>query len=468
MLETILNKEKLYDLLTLGKKRAADGNRPILVSLVQPLRSETGAMEVFLNDFPHKGSGMFWGKPAAGLWMAGSGAAATLTAAGATRFRDIKAQAENILGSAVIEADSIRGTGPVFMGGFRYDTNIKKDDTWHDFSDALLTLPRFLFTRSGPDGWLTINTIVEAGTEISFAAATISEDLEFVDRPRMREDEQPPVFQLHQSPKADWQRRVHKALETIETGELVKVVLSRRKVLHARGSFSLDTALQRLCTHYPECVVFAISSGDTTFIGATPEDLAILEQGKLSVACLASSTARGEDEENDTRLQNQLFLSPKEQAEHNAVTSLVAEEMQELCTESRRDPEARPMKLKNIQHMLTSFTGRLKPGIDILDVVQRLHPTPAVAGVPTRRGLQLINELEGDRGWYAAPVGWFDHKGEGEFAVGIRSALVDGNSAFLYAGCGIVAGSDPEREYAETELKFEPMLNALGYDKNVF
>ncbi len=468
MLETRINKEKLYDLLTLGKERAAARHRRVLVSLTQPLHSETSALEVFLNDFPHKGRAMFWAKPAAGLWMAGSGTALTLTAAGETRFHDIKEQTLEILDSAVIEAPVIRATGPVFMGGFRYDSKAKKDDTWHDFPDALLTVPRFLFTRSGPDAWLTINAPIETGTDVPFTAETIIEDLELVDCPRIREDEQPPVFQLHQSPKADWQHRVKKALETIENGELIKVVLSRRKVLHARGQFSLDAALQRLCTQYPECVVFAINSGDTAFIGATPEDLACLEQGKLGVACLASSTARGEDEENDIRLQDQLFGSEKEQAEHYAVTSMVAENMQELCNESKHDPEPRPVKLKNIQHMLTSFTGSLKPGIDILDVVQKLHPTPAVAGLPTDRGLQLINEMEGDRGWYAAPIGWFDRNGEGEFAVGIRSALVDGNTAYLYAGCGIVAGSDPEREYEETELKFEPMLNALGYDKHVF
>ena len=468
MLQTRLNKEKLYDLLTQGKEQAATRHHPILVSLVQPRQGETTALEVFLDNFPHKGRSMFWAKPAAGLWMAGGGVAASLTAAGETRFRDIKEQAARMLDSAIIEAPSVRGTGPVFMGGFRYDTQAKKDDLWHEFPDALLTLPRYLFTRSDPDTWLTINTLIETDTDIPFAAENIIKDLELVDCPRIREDEQPPVFQLHQSPKTDWQHRVKKALEKIEAGELIKVVLSRRKVLHARGQFSMDATLQRLCAQYPECVVFAVSSGDTTFVGATPENLARLEQGNLSVACLASSTARGEDEENDARLQNQLFRSKKEQAEHNAVTSMVAGDMQELCIESKHDPEPRPMKLKNIQHMLTSFSGRLKPGIDILDVVQRLHPTPAVAGVPTDHGLELINELEGDRGWYAAPIGWFDRNGEGEFAVGIRSALVDGNTAFLYAGCGIVAGSDPEREYVEAELKFQPMLNALGNDQNVF
>ncbi|MDO8578601.1 MAG: hypothetical protein Q7R50_05420, partial [Dehalococcoidales bacterium] len=239
MLETRINKENLCDLLTQGKERAAVRHRPILVSLVQPLQGETSALEVFLNDFPHKGRSMFWAKPMAGLWMAGSGAAVTLTAAGETRFRGIKEQTAEILDSAVIEAPAVRGTGPVFMGGFRYDAKAKKDDLWHEFPDALLMVPRFLFTRSDPDTWLTINTLVEAGTDITFAAETIIEDLELADCPRIREDEQPSVFQLHQSPKADWQHRVKKALETIEAGELVKVVLSRRKVLHARGQFSL-------------------------------------------------------------------------------------------------------------------------------------------------------------------------------------------------------------------------------------
>lgn len=463
MLTALINEESLYALLEKAGRRASP-RRHVLVSMAQPLKDGVDALDVFLNAFPEKGFSMFWSRPASEFSLAASGEAYVMTAGGESRFQSIKGQYSALLEQAIIEAPSIRGVGPLFMGGFRYDTNVKKSEFWHDFPDALLVLPRFLLTRSGTDTWLTVNTVVRHDTELELEAEAILGDMQFVIRRRIRENNQPQVFQLAQGTKAGWRNRVHTALKEIETGELVKVVLSRRKVLHARGMFSLDAALQRLCTQYPECSVFAVCTPGSAFIGASPEDLAGVQQGNLSVACLASSTARGVSEEEDARMQEQLFKSRKERAEHEVVISMIAGEMNGLCTSVTQDIEPRIIKLKNIQHLLTRFNGVLKPGLDVVDAVGRLHPTPAVAGVPTGRGLNFINDIEGDRGWYAAPIGWLDRNGEGEFTVAIRSALVDGNRAFLYAGCGIVTGSNPEREYEETELKFEPMLSALGHD----
>ena len=121
------------------------------------------------------------------------------------------------------------------------------------------------------------------------------------------------------------------------------------------------------------------------------------------------------------------------------------------------------MKLRNVQHLFTPIVGRVDFGCDILDLVARLHPTPVMGGVPREPALEIIRRFEGmDRGWYAAPVGWMDARSEGEFAVAIRSALLHGAEATLFAGCGIVVGSDPDREYAESCLKLRPVLAALG------
>jgi menaquinone-specific isochorismate synthase len=121
------------------------------------------------------------------------------------------------------------------------------------------------------------------------------------------------------------------------------------------------------------------------------------------------------------------------------------------------------MKLRNVQHLFTPIVGRVDRGRSILDLVARLHPTPAMGGFPREPALEIIRRFEGmDRGWYAAPVGWMDARGEGEFAVAIRSALLHGAEATLFAGCGLVVGSDPEREYAESCLKLRPVLAALG------
>lgn len=462
MVATTQLKEALSGLLCRGREQAAARHHRILVSLAQPFHHEITPLEVFRNTTTSKATGTFWGKPDQDFWLAGKGNIAVLTAIGEPRFDEVNEQFHDLLDSALVESPPIRGVGPVFLGGFRYDPRTKRDEIWRNFPDALMILPRFLFSWSNSGTWLTVNALVEPATDVRALTETLLEDLLAV-RGAESEGCQPVIKRITQSSKEQWHNNVSRALHAIDAGELTKVVLSRHKVLHADGDFSLDNALRRLSTEYPECTIFAICNGDTSFIGATPEGLAGVDHGKLSVACLASSAARGSNPEDDRRLQAQLFGSQKERAEHSAVTKMVAGVLKDVCREVSYDIEPHLLKLKNIQHLLTCFTGNLQPGTDILDIVKKLHPTPAVAGVPTGRGLTLISELEGDRGWYAAPVGWLDRNGEGEFAVAIRSALIDGDRAFLHAGCGIVAGSDPEREYQETELKFEPLLTALGW-----
>ncbi len=463
MVATTQMKESLSGLLRRGREQAVAYHRHVLVSLAQPFHNGITPLEVFRNTTTKQAVGTFWGKPDQDFWLVGNGNVTLLTAGGETRVDEIKEQFYDLLVSALVDAPPIRGVGPVFIGGFRYDTQTKRDEIWRSFPDALMMLPRFLFSWSNSGAWLTINALVEPATDTQALTETLLEDLQPAVRGATSEGCQPVIKRITQSSREAWHKNVNSALHAIDAGELTKVVLSRRKVLHADGNFSLDNALHRLCDEYPECTIFAICNNGTAFIGATPEGLARVDHGKLSVACLASSAARGSNPEDDRRLQAQLFGSQKERAEHSAVTKMVAGVLKDVCREVSYDIEPQLMKLKNIQHLLTCFTGNLQPGIDILDIVKKLHPTPAVAGVPTGRGLTLISKLEGDRGWYAAPVGWLDTNGEGEFAVAIRSALLDGNRAFLHAGCGIVAGSDPEREYQETELKFEPLLTALGW-----
>ena len=462
MTATTQLKEALSGLLNKGKEQASAQARPVLVSLAQPVDKDINPLEVFQNNVTMKAPVTFWGQPDQDFWMVGTGNITRLTARGETRFEGIKEQLHDWLGSALIAAPPIRGIGPVFMGGFRYDTQSKRDEIWRSFPDALMMLPRFLFSWSSSGRWLTVNALVEPATNVRDLSEILVEDLQMAVRGGTSKRRQPLIKRITQSSKEAWHNKVSSALHAIDAGELTKVVLSRRKVLHADGNFSLDNALCQLSTEYPECTIFAICNGNTSFIGATPEGLAGVDHDKLSVACLASSAARGSNAEDDRRLQAQLFESRKERAEHKAVTEMVADVLKDMCRDLSQDIEPRLMKLKNIQHLHTCFTGNLQPGIEILDIVKKLHPTPAVAGTPTGRGLALINELEGDRGWYAAPVGWLGRNGEGEFAVAIRSALIDGDRAFLHAGCGIVAGSDPEREYLETELKFQPLLTALG------
>ena len=253
------------------------------------------------------------------------------------------------------------------------------------------------------------------------------------------------------------------AARACRTGVLEKVVLARAVRARARVPFDPAAVLERLRDAYPNAYVFAVARGPRCFLGATPERLVRLRDGAVDAACLAGSAPRGETPEEDARLGSALLASAKDRAEHAVVVRSVRAALEGVCSEVHSPDEPRLLRLRNVQHLYTPVDGQVSWPTCVLDLVQRLHPTPAVGGYPREGALLFIREREGlDRGWYAGPVGWLDRRGDGVFAVALRSALVHGTEATLFAGCGIMAQSRASDEYAETCLKLRPMLNALG------
>jgi len=369
---------------------------------------------------------------------------------------------QSLLEEAVIAAPDQPGVGPVALGGFRFDVAAIKSPRWRAFPDALLVVPRFLWTFSGDRCWLTLNFLLAPGADPGSEGASAVEALKaFANAPPV-EPRQSLILERRSSPREEWTQRVQQVLRAIEAGQVRKVVLTRRRSLASQGPFPVEAALRRLSESYQECSVFAVERQGATFLGASPEVLARLSNMTLHVSCLAGTAPRGSGPTEDERLQQQLLASAKERSEHAAVVEVVAQTLAGLCQDLRWNSPPRILRLKTVQHLATSFTGRLNAGCNLLQVVERLHPTPAVAGAPSGEALSIIRRMEEDRGWYAAPIGWLDHRGEGEFNVGIRSALLSGTQATLFAGSGIVAGSDPDVEFVETELKFLPLLQALG------
>jgi isochorismate synthase len=247
-----------------------------------------------------------------------------------------------------------------------------------------------------------------------------------------------------------------------------KVVLARAEQVRTRRP--LEVALRDLAATYPTCTVFAIAHANACFLGATPERLISLHAGTASTMALAGSAPRGMTAAEDERLAEQLRNNPKERAEHAVVVAALSEGMSQVCTRvvvgEKTSVEPRLEKLSNVQHLLTPVRGQLAAGRTVLDVVEHLHPTPAVGGYPRERALELIRQREAlDRGWYAGPIGWMNGEGEGEFVVALRSALVRGETATLFAGCGIVADSDPDAEAVEWGWKLQPMRAALASER---
>jgi isochorismate synthase len=232
------------------------------------------------------------------------------------------------------------------------------------------------------------------------------------------------------------------------------------------GDFEISHFLASLREIYPDCVVIAHRLGSCLFVSATPERLVSLDGFRVRTAAVAGSAPRGRSANEEDRLSQALLASAKERHEHEVVKKAIVGSLREVCGDLVGADVPRLLRLEGIQHLETSLEGELLPEvreeIDLLDLVDRLHPTPAVGGAPRAAALDWIERFEDlERGWYAGPMGWMDARGRGEFRVALRSALIRGGRARLFAGAGIVAGSIPERELIETRWKLRALLAPL-------
>ncbi len=255
---------------------------------------------------------------------------------------------------------------------------------------------------------------------------------------------------------------VERGLGVIQSGQVDKIVLAHGLDVVAERPFTVAGTLANLHGRYPSCYCFSTACGQgDVFLGASPERLVSVSNGMMLTEALAGSAPRGMSEQEDLIYATQLLSSDKESHEHQLVSDFIAQKLRQLGIEPIYQTP-RLLQLPNIQHRHTPIAGKVPGSVHLLDILASLHPTPAVAGFPRELSCQYIRALEDfDRGPYAAPIGWVDGAGNGEFAVGIRSALIRGDRARLFAGAGIVAGSDPERERREVQMKLQALLEAL-------
>lgn len=410
---------------------------------------------------------MYWERPAEGLRMAAIGAATALVAEGDGRFATLDRAWDALRRGAIVDDPSAgaAGVGPTLLGGFAFEPDGPRDAAWQGFPSALLVLPRVLVTATPERCWITTSVIVEAdGTAPSLsdvvslrAQATAAGATTFDPAASAAALE----FDELQSP-ADWRALVDDAVATIRAGSLQKVVVAR--AAHARAARSIDpvVALRHLREAFPSTHVFGIWRGDRAFVGASPERLVRLHGDEVESSSLAGSIRRGATPADDAARMRELLASTKDRAEHEMVREALRQRLDAVCAAVDAPDVPTILTLPHVHHLHTPVRARLRPGHTMLDVVERLHPTPAVGGAPHDAALRYIREHERlDRGWYAAPVGWLG-VGQGEFAVALRSGVMAGRDAWIFAGCGIVADSDPEAEYEESVLKLRPMQLALS------
>jgi isochorismate synthase len=435
-------------------ERAGRLGRPVLASWTRPTRLADAVG--FFAQPGLQNDRMLWLQPARGEALVGLGVAHVITGTGANRFKHVASAWRELVADAVVDNPSgfTRG-GPVLLGGFSFDPLHTPSKAWSGFPDARMLLPERMLAVEKGAAWLTSNVVVDPRDGSN----------------PQQSDEAAPSTGPEPTPlsPAAWKALVGSVARGIRHGQLglEKVVLAR--VEHIRQASPIDPSrvLRTLAASYPSCTVFAVARGEACFLGATPERLVALRNGSASTFALAGSVPRGATPADDQRLAERLLRDPKELAEHAVVVGALRDGLAAdgLCVRIVADAQPRVQKLPNVQHLLTPVRGQVADGRSVLDLVERLHPTPAVGGFPTRRALELIRRCEAlDRGWYAGPVGWINRDGEGDFVVAIRSALLRGETAALFAGCGIVRESNAAAEYAESRWKLRPMLAALGLE----
>lgn len=357
---------------------------------------------------------------------------------------------------------------PAFLGGHAFNPYAIPDETWKTFPRGRLVLPECLATKDENGTWMTISTLVKSGEKQEKVFRRIS-DLCIHYQNRMPVTLPPivsgEVDKFRDVPNHDtYADTIHSILEKLKPGHVEKVVLSRSHHVKIDQNFSSVSAMQVLRNAYPNCMSFFYSFPNKgIFFGSTPERLIKLNDDYFETEALAGTIARGKNMEEDRLLSETLLESHKEREEHRYVLEQLQRKLSGLCNDLESSEIPQIFKLKNVQHLKTPIYGSLNSKMHILELVNRIHPTPAVAGTPTVDAISIIEELEThDRGWYSGPIGWSDIDGNGEFYVGLRSALVSANEAHVFAGGGIVSESIAQREWEETELKIQPILSALS------
>ncbi|AUT02556.1 isochorismate synthase [Nostoc sp. CENA543] len=373
----------------------------------------------------------------------------------------IQSHLKNIMTFGETNADF---TGPHFFCYFSFFDQHYTDD--YPFPAATVFLPRWQISVKDEQCNLVINTVINDNFNIQLFLQKISHKIENIRSLKHHtptQDYFPAIF-THKPVKntETFKSSVISVLEKINSSHLSKIVLADVLDVNSNQNFNLFNSLNNLRKTHPNCYIFSTSNGKgQSFIGASPERLISIHHQQLITDALAGSAPRGKTPAEDAANANRLLNSEKERHEHLLVMNFITQRLTQLgLLPQVLAPRLR--QLSNIQHLWTPISAIVPANVHPLKIVAQLHPTPAVAGAARDIACAEIRRYENfERGLYAAPLGWVDSQGNCEFIVGIRSALIDGDRARLYAGAGIVAGSDPEREFAEVQLKLQALLKAL-------
>jgi menaquinone-specific isochorismate synthase len=428
---------------------------------------------VSLAHFLHHAQGeprCYWASPE--VTFAGRGNAIELVAWGEHRFERIQEQVHELFANAVLYNIEEPLAKPRIFGGFAFTDDYVPDNTWTAFGAAHFVLPHYQLVSINGKQWLTINTNLpldenpqSVRDELASALGDYIAYLRELEATPLDLTQATLLTQNYPMSPEQWATMLQASQQT---PNLQKVVLARMAEASFAEAVNLDSALAYLDAHYTQSYRFLFEPRPHhAFYGATPELLAQVNGLKLETMALAGSIRRGATPPEDLELAKQILDNPKERTEHQLVIDKIEEHLRPL-TQELVIGKTVVKPLPNIMHLHTPIRATLRDNQGILPTLRVLHPTPAMGGAPRDLAMQFIRENEPfPRGWYAAPVGWIDDEMNGQFAVAIRSAVAQGKRVWMYAGAGIMPTSIPEKEWQETNLKFKPMMQALGVGEYV-
>jgi menaquinone-specific isochorismate synthase len=370
----------------------------------------------------------------------------------------------HFVADAMPGAESLPWAMPRFFGSFTFFDQ----ENGSCFAPGTIFLPQYQVVRHQEQCALVANLLVDWRSNTEALAQQVWQMYQRVGRSQSEVWMLPPLQsgkrrEIAATETAPFRSSVAAALESIQKQQMHKLVLAHAVDVRSPLPFHWAHSLHHLRQRHPDCTVFSVGNGQgQSFIGASPERILSIHHHQLVTDALAGTSPRGRSALEDGALAQRLMDSDKERHEHQVVVDFIKQRLVDLGLQPTfaRHPSILP--LSNIQHLHTPIHADVPSGIHPLEILASLHPTPAVAGMPRAIACQQIRQYEKfGRSLYAAPLGWMDGDGNAEFVVGIRSALLDGHCARLYAGAGIVKGSDPDREVAEIKLKFQTLLQAL-------
>jgi salicylate biosynthesis isochorismate synthase/menaquinone-specific isochorismate synthase len=445
-------------------ERAVDRNRRTLVSVTTAVDLADPCAAVFASRLASD-RWFCWEQPDREFALAGLGVAHEAASRGETRFADVAEECLRTGGDAVLDEPRglPAGAGPVWLGGFAFAPEGGSSSTWSSLSPGSLVLPELSICRSGERAYATVNVVVQPGDDAAERSAALAARLA-----GLRAEAPLPMLDPHPTshaeirsarPPGDFEAAVSAATARIAAGEMSKVVLAREVVVGAGAAHDPAALFGAMREQFPACFCFCCGTPEAAFIGASPELLVRRSGASVSTVALAGSTRRSSDPAVDDHLGEQLLRSDKDRREQRIVSERIVRALRPhaVWVEAAAEPEI--VKVANIQHLATPVIAQLAEPHSAIELAGMLHPTPAVGGEPWPQAAGAIADLEGmDRGWYAGPVGWMDATEDGEFCVALRSALLRDREAHLFAGVGVVAGSDPAAELAETEVKLQALL----------